>query len=66
MDIPYTAAHGTIRFSFSRYNSMHEVDEVLKVMPSIVATLRKLSPYWDSAADAPVTNPEQAFAPTYS
>jgi cysteine desulfurase len=64
MDIPYTAAHGTIRFSFSRYNSMAEVDEVLKVMPSIAATLRKLSPYW--SGDAPVANPEQAFAPTYS
>jgi cysteine desulfurase len=64
MDIPYTAAHGTIRFSFSRYNTMAEVDEVLKVMPGIVATLRKLSPYW--SGDAPVANPEQAFAPTYS
>jgi cysteine desulfurase len=64
MDIPYTAAHGTIRFSFSRYNSMAEVDEVLKVMPGIAATLRKLSPYW--SGDAPVANPEQAFAPTYS
>jgi cysteine desulfurase len=66
MDIPYTAAHGTIRFSFSRYNTMHEVDEVLKVMPDIVASLRKLSPYWDSVANTPVANPEQAFAPTYS
>jgi cysteine desulfurase len=66
MDIPYTAAHGTIRFSFSRYNSMHEVDEVLKVMPGIVATLRKLSPYWDGKTNEPVANPEQAFAPTYS
>ena len=64
MDIPYTAAHGTIRFSFSRYNTMKEVDEVLKVMPGIVATLRKLSPYW--SGDGPVANPEQAFAPTYS
>lgn len=64
MDIPYTAAHGTIRFSFSRYNTMHEVDEVLKVMPGIVATLRKLSPYWDG--DGPVANPEQAFKPTYA
>jgi cysteine desulfurase len=66
MDIPYTAAHGTIRFSFSRYNTMHEVDEVLKVMPDIVATLRKLSPYWDAKTNEPVANPEQAFAPTYS
>ncbi|MDP3010000.1 MAG: cysteine desulfurase NifS [Methylococcales bacterium] len=64
MDIPYTAAHGTIRFSFSRYNSMADVDEVLKVMPGIAATLRKLSPYW--SGDAPVANPEQAFSPTYS
>lgn len=64
MAIPYTAAHGTIRFSFSRYNTLHEVDEVLKVMPQIVATLRKLSPYWDG--DKPVANPEQAFTPTYS
>ena len=64
MNIPYTAAHGTIRFSLSRYNNMVEVDEVLKVMPGIVATLRKLSPYW--SGDGPVANPEQAFAPTYS
>lgn len=66
MDIPYTAAHGTIRFSFSRYNTMAEVDEVLKVMPSIAATLRKLSPYWNSVANEPVTNPEQAFSPVYA
>ncbi|MDZ4152989.1 cysteine desulfurase NifS [Methylicorpusculum sp.] len=61
MQIPYTAAHGTIRFSFSRYNTMSEVDEVLKVMPGIAATLRKLSPYWDG--NGPVANPEQAFQP---
>lgn len=66
MNIPYTAAHGTIRFSFSRYNTMHEVDEVLKVMPDIVANLRRLSPYWDSVKNQPVANPEQAFQPTYA
>ncbi len=64
MGIPYTAAHGTIRFSFSRYNTMTDVDHVLKVMPDIVAALRNLSPYWDG--DRPVADPEQAFAPTYS
>lgn len=66
MDIPYTAAHGTIRFSFSRFNKMSEVDEVLKVMPQIAATLRKLSPYWDSLTNQPVADPEKAFAPTYA
>lgn len=64
MQIPYTAAHGTIRFSFSRYNTMSEVDEVLKIMPQIVATLRKLSPYWEG--DGPVASPEQAFQPIYA
>ncbi len=66
MNIPYTAAHGTIRFSFSRYNSMSEVDEVIKVMPQITATLRKLSPYWDSKNNQPVEDPEKAFAPIYA
>jgi len=64
MDIPYTAAHGTIRFSFSRYNSMAEVDVFLKEMPGIVATLRKLSPYWDGTG--PVADPEKAFAPVFA
>ncbi len=66
MDIPYTAAHGTIRFSFSRYNTMSEVNEVINVMPQIAATLRKLSPYWDGTSNSPVEDPEKAFAPTYA
>ena len=64
MDIPYTAAHGTIRFSFSRYNTMAEVEKVIEAVPPIVAQLRKLSPYWDG--DAPQAEPEKAFAPTYA
>lgn len=64
MDIPYTAAHGTIRFSLSRYNTMAEIEYVISVVPEIVANLRKLSPYWDG--DGPVEEPEKAFAPTYA
>lgn len=64
MNIPYTAAHGTIRFSLSRYNSMEEVEKVVEVVPQIVATLRKLSPYW--SGNGPVAEPEQAFAPSYA
>ncbi|NVJ92827.1 MAG: cysteine desulfurase NifS [Methylocystaceae bacterium] len=64
MDIPFTAAHGSIRFSFSRYNVMDEVEEVIKAVPPIIEKLRKLSPYWSNGA--PVENPEAAFAPTYS
>ncbi|MCG6940334.1 MAG: cysteine desulfurase NifS [Thiohalocapsa sp.] len=66
MDIPFTAAHGTTRFSLSRYNTMEEIDRVIEAVPPIVAQLRKLSPYWDAAANAPVAEPEQAFQPAYA
>ena len=64
MGIPYTAAHGTIRFSLSRYNTEAEVDRVIAAVPTIIAQLRKLSPYW--SGNAPVANPDQAFAPAYA
>ncbi|WP_428034954.1 cysteine desulfurase NifS [Amphritea sp.] len=64
MGIPYTAAHGTVRFSFSRYNTMEEVERVIAEVPEIVAKLRKLSPYWEG--DGPAESPEQAFAPVYA
>jgi cysteine desulfurase len=64
MGIPYTAAHGTIRFSLSRYNTEEEVDRVIAAVPPVIAKLRKLSPYW--SGDGPVTNPEQAFQPEYA
>lgn len=63
MGIPFTAAHGTVRFSFSRYNTMKDVEHVISVMPPIVEKLRKLSPYWGESG--PVEEPEQAFQPTY-
>ncbi|MCB1873159.1 MAG: cysteine desulfurase NifS, partial [Gammaproteobacteria bacterium] len=43
MDVPFTAAHGSIRFSFSRYNTMQEVEQVVAALPPIIARLRKLS-----------------------
>ena len=64
MGIPYTAAHGTVRFSFSRYNTMEDVEKVIEAVPPIMAQLRKLSPYWGE--NGPVEDPEKAFAPTYA
>ncbi len=64
MGIPYTAAHGSIRFSLSRYNTMQEVEEVIAAIPPIMEKLRKLSPYWGK--NGPVAEPEKAFAPTYA
>ena len=47
MGIPYTSAHGTIRFSLSGYNTQEEVDRVVEVLPPIIARLREISPYWN-------------------
>ncbi len=46
MGLPYTAAHGTLRFSFSRYNTDADVEEILDKVPPVIATLRSMSPYW--------------------
>jgi len=45
MGVPFTAAHGSIRFSLSRYNTEAEVDFVIEKMPGIVRRLRELSPF---------------------
>lgn len=64
MDIPYTAAHGSVRFSLSRYTTEAEVDYVISQVPDIVARLRKLSPYW--SGNGPVQDPGKEFAPVYA
>ncbi|MDD7022334.1 MAG: cysteine desulfurase NifS [Aeromonadales bacterium] len=46
MGVPFSAAHGTIRFSLSRFTTDEDVDTTLKVLPGIIARLRELSPYW--------------------
>jgi cysteine desulfurase len=46
MGVPFTAAHGSIRFSLSVYNTEEEVDFVLEKMPAIIESLRKMSPFW--------------------
>jgi cysteine desulfurase len=64
MDIPFTAAHGSVRLSLSRYNTMDEIERVIEAIPPIMQRLRRLSPYW--SGDGPVAEPEKAFAPTYA
>jgi cysteine desulfurase len=64
MGVPFTAAHGTVRFSLSRYNRMQEIERVIEAVPPIVAQLRKLSPYW--GGDGPVEDPQKAFAPAFA
>jgi cysteine desulfurase len=49
MGVPFTAAHGSIRFSLSRYTTRPEIDWVLEKLPPIIARLREMSPFWKGA-----------------
>jgi len=46
MGVPFTAAHGTIRFSLSTYNSEDEINFIVEQLPPIIERLRKMSPFW--------------------
>jgi cysteine desulfurase len=46
MGVPFTAAHGSIRFSLSVYNTAEEIDFVIEKVPPIIERLRKMSPFW--------------------
>ncbi|MCK9274369.1 MAG: cysteine desulfurase NifS [Syntrophales bacterium] len=46
MGVPFTMAHGSIRFSLSIYNTEEDVDFVVEKIVPIIETLRKMSPYW--------------------
>lgn len=48
--LDYQALHGTVRFSFSRYNRESDVDRILEIMPGIVEFLRELSPFGQAKA----------------
>jgi cysteine desulfurase len=45
MGIPFSRAHGSIRFSLSRYNKADEIDFVIDKLPPIIERLRELSPF---------------------
>jgi cysteine desulfurase len=52
MGVPFTMAHGSIRFSLSTYNTAEEVDLVIEKLPAIIERLRSMSPYWTAAQQA--------------
>jgi cysteine desulfurase len=62
MGIPFTAAHGTIRFSLSRYTIEKEIDKVIEVVPEIIEKLRAFSPYWKDGKPLDVEAFEPAVA----
>jgi cysteine desulfurase len=61
MNVPYTAAHGAIRFSLSRDTTDSDVDRVLETVPKVIGQLRELSPFWRDEQ-----NGKSEFQPTYA
>jgi cysteine desulfurase len=52
MGVPFTAAHGSIRFSLSTYNTEEEIDFIVEKLPPIIERLRSMSPFWQEAIAA--------------
>ncbi len=46
MKVPFTSAHGSIRFSLSHYNTQEEMASIIEAMPPIIQRLREMSPFW--------------------
>ena len=46
MGVPFTSAHGSVRFSLSIYNTEKEIDYIIEKLPPIIERLRNLSPFW--------------------
>jgi cysteine desulfurase len=55
MGVPFTMAHGSIRFSLSIYNTEAEIDFVIEKLPPIIERLRSMSPYWQPSEQACAT-----------
>ena len=45
MNVPYTLAQGSIRFSLGRYNTEADIETTLRVLPAIIEKLAAMSPY---------------------
>jgi cysteine desulfurase len=50
MGVPFTSAHGSIRFSLSVYNTEAEIDYIIEHLPPVIERLRQLSPFWKASA----------------
>jgi cysteine desulfurase len=49
MGFPHEVAHGSLRLSLGKENSDQDIDDVLEVLPGIVAKLRRMSPLYNES-----------------
>jgi len=65
MNVPFTAVHGSTRFSLSRFNTEEDVNRIIEVFPQVVASLRKMSPYWDNEKNTPRNDVDEMITRTH-
>lgn len=53
MGIPFTAAHGSVRLSLSRFNTDEDVDYIIEQLPPIITRLRDISPFGRGKEEVP-------------
>ena len=56
MGVPAEFAHGTLRFSLSKYTTKEEIDYTIEALVEIIGKLRELSPLWKTFKDNKLTN----------
>ena len=56
MGVPFTMAHGSIRFSLSRYTTDEDVEYVIEKLPSTIERLRNISPFGRGKAEGITEN----------
>ncbi len=56
MGVPAEFAHGTLRFSLSKYTTKEEIDYTIESLVEIIEKLRELSPLWKTFKDNKLTN----------
>jgi len=62
MGVPFTAVHGSIRFSLSRYNNQEEIDYVVRQLPPVIRRLREIS-IFTAGKDATLAAPVERKQP---
>ena len=51
MNVPFTAIHGSVRWSLSRFTTEKEIDYVIEKLPGIIEKVTSISPYQKELAE---------------
>lgn len=59
--LPHEIAHGSLRVSFGKYNTINDVEPLVQALEKIVARLRDMSPLYEDFVNGKLTEPHCMF-----